>query len=128
MKVSTARFLPERKATFQITQKSLPPPAPNISSSQEVTTEVLLPPRPQKSSPQTPEGTDPYTACNNIKSNALSTSKDEKVSLQSRIGKKDDEAMLGKLSTRRDLIQHFIPHPQEAPPNIYGKCSQSNSN
>ena len=122
MKVSTARFLPERKATFQITQKPLPPPAPNIISSQKVTTEISLPPRPQQSSPKTPEGTDPYTAYNNIKPNALSTSKDEKVSLQSRISKRDDEAMLGKLSTRRHLIQHFIPQPQEAPPNIYGKC------
>ena len=122
MKVSTARFLPERKATFQITQKPLPPPAPNISSSQDITSKILLPPRPKNSSPKIPEGTDPYTECFNIKSNALSTSREEKVSLQSRIGKKDDEAMLGKLSTRRDLIQHFIPPPQEAPPNIYGKC------
>ena len=122
MKVSTARFLPERKATFQITQKPLPPPAPNISSSQDITSKILLPPRPKNSSPKIPEGIDQYTAFNNIKSNALSTSKDKKVSLQSRIGKKDDEAMLGKLSTRRDLIQHFIPPPQEAPPNKHGKC------
>ena len=44
-----------------------------------------------------------------------------KISLQNKIGQRTDNKMLGKYELCSENISMFIPEPQEAPENNYGK-------
>ena len=90
---------------------------------------TALPPRPSSTNiPTPPINISPFQASSHFSSkqkNALSlvqTSPTKSPSiLQNMIGEIADSALLGKLSPPSHDISTFIPNPQEAPPNIYGK-------
>ena len=123
MTASLSTVTPETKASIHSPVKPPPPPAPNIPNMS--TTKIpSLPPRPDLIPPEPPDGPDPHSAVTNFRPTALDTTQKKKTCLQVTIGMKDDRAMLGKSIKSCDLIHSFIPPPQEAPPNNYGKCKQ----
>ena len=108
--------------------KSLPPflTSKQVHLQDNMTT---LPPRPSSTTiPAPPHNISPFQATSHVSSkqkNALSlvqtsTTKSNSI-LQNTIGEIADSALLGKLSPPSHDISTFIPNPQEAPPNNYGK-------
>ena len=127
MTASLSTVTPENKASHSLSQPP-PPPAPNISSTLNIEKTPSLPPRPKPIPPEPPDVPDPHSIVTSTRPTALDTTQKKETCLEVLIGMKDDKAMLGKSTKTCDLIHSFIPPPQEAPPNNYGKCKQTKSN
>lgn len=110
MTVPTQKLVPDKEAESDHVKQTVP-----------------LPPRPQLIPPKPPDAPFLDSSVTGNRSNALSNQIEQKTSLQSKISKVDDEKMLGKSIDSPIAIQHFIPPPQEAPPNNYGKCKHKST-
>ena len=121
--ISSAATHPPELAILEVSLPPRPPAIPPKPPNDRGIAQFSVPSSPIPIPPKPPDGHAPDKPSANPRPMALATKTKNKTSLQTLIGKQEDETMLGKFPSHYEAIQHFIPPPQEAPPNIYGKCT-----